>query len=219
MVTIKKNIRVGTVVLTLVLFAGVAFAQSVAVAEQFRDIAGTPFFPRAYVDVNGTPFMFDDFQQSTITLSGGLVLKDIKTNFNLVTGDLLYVDEKGQTMIANPSTIKIIETGLRKFVPSPAKNTYCEVISTQGKAILLRLYKKVIMETKAFNSATAQKNFQTRESHILVAGQTITEVNSASDLYDVLAPSGELKDFAKKEKLRQKSENSWVKIVNYYNSI
>jgi hypothetical protein len=204
-------------VLTLFLFSAGARSQSLAVAEQFRDIAGTPFFPRTYVDVNGSPYMFDDFQQSTITLFNGQVLKDIKINFNLVNGELLYVDEKGQTMVASPLTVKNIEADARKFVPSPAKNAYCEVMSTQGKATLLRLYNKKIMETKAFNSATVQRSFQTTESHLLVVGEKATEVNSANDLYEVLGDN--LKDFAKTEKLRPKSVSSWVKIVNYYNSI
>lgn len=204
-------------VLTLFLCSAGAHSQSLAVAEQFRDIAGTPFFPRTYVDVNGSPYMFDDFQQSTITLFKGQVLKDVKINFNLVNGDLLYLDEKGQTMVASPVTVKTIEVDARKFVPSPAKNAYCEVMSTQGKATLLRLYKKVIMETKAFNSATVQRNFQMYESHLLVVGEKATEVNSANDLYEALGE--DLKEYAKTEKLKQKSVSSWVKIVNYYNSI
>lgn len=217
--TIKKRIWVGTMVLTLTLFLSATHAQSLAVAEQFRDIAGTPFFPRTYVDVSGTPYMFDDFEESTITLTSGQVLKEVKTNFNLVAGQLLYVDEKGQTMIASPIAVKTVEASGRKFVPSPAKNAYCEVISTEGKATLLRLVKKVIMETKAYNSATVQKNFSTNESHILVVGEKATEVNSSNDLYEVLTPSETLKDFAKKEKLKARSEASWIKIVNFYNAI
>jgi hypothetical protein len=205
------------IALIILLLPALAKTQSLAVAEQFRDIAGTPFFPRTYVDVNGSPYLFDEFQKSTITLFNGQVLKDVKINFNLLNGDLLYVDEKDQTMIASPLAVRTVEADTRKFVPSPAKNMYCEVMSTQGKATLLRLYKKTIMETKAFNSATVQKNFQTYESYMLIVGEKATEVNSANDLYETLGDN--LKDFAKTEKLRQKAVSSWVKIVNYYNSI
>lgn len=205
--------------LFFLLISTAAFCQQTAVAESFRDIAGTPFFPRTYTDVNGDPYLFEDWESSNIVLYNGQILKDVKTNFNLVTGQLLYLDEKGATMVASPVVIKMVETGLRKFVTTPAKNAYGEILSTEGKATLLRTYKKVIMETKAFNSATVQKNFVSNESHVLLTNGNVTEVKSAGDIYDALAPADDLKDFAKKEKLRQKSVSSWVKIVDYYNSI
>lgn len=163
--------------------------------------------------------MFDDWQTATIYLNNGRVIKNIKTNFNLVTSELLYMDEKGQTMVANPAVIKLVEVSDRKFIPNEAKSSYIEVLSTQGKATLARHIKKVIIETKPFNSATIQKDFRTKENVVLSVNGNLTEVNSADDLYEILGPSDQLKEFAKKEKLKQKSVDSWVKIVDYYNSI
>lgn len=194
-----------------------SYAQTATVVETFSDISGQPFFPKQYVDVNGSPYMFDDWTTSTITLNDGRVIRNIKTNFNLVNNDLLYLDEKGQTMVANPSVVKTIEVAGRKFIPTEAKNTYLEVLSTQEKATLARHRKKVIMETKPFNSATIQKDFRVLESYILLRDGNASEVKSVNDLYQALTP--ELKEFVKKEKLRSKSADSWVKIVNYYNSI
>jgi len=206
-------------VLTLILFYSTARSQGYAVAEYFRDIAGTPFFPRTYTDVTGNPYLFDDFQKSLVTLYNGEVLKDIMTNFNLISGELLYVDENGKTMIATSAAVKSVEVATRKFIPTPARNVYCEVMSTEGKATLLRIYKKRIVETKAFNSATAQKDFVINESYVLLADNKLTEVKSVKDLYEVLIPADTLKEFSKQEKLRPKSEVSWVKIVDYYNAI
>jgi hypothetical protein len=206
-------------VLTLILFSCSAYSQPTPQVETFRDIAGTPFFPRTYIDVNGNPYLFDDFETSTIVLNNGQVLKNIKTNFNLVSNELIYLDETGSAMVASSSAVKTVEVGRRKFIPSPSKNIYCEVISTENKAVLLRIYKKRVVETKAFNSATVQRSFTTTNSHVLAVGGTVTEIKTADDLYEALSPSEGLKEFAKKEKLRAKSENSWVKIVNYYNSI
>jgi hypothetical protein len=145
------------------------------------------------------------------------VIKNIKTNFNLVTNELLYLETLDKIMVASPSVVKSVEAGDRKFITT-AGNSYFEVISTQGKATLLRHAKKVIMETKPFNSATVQKNFSTSESHVLLIDGNAIEIKSANDLYDIL-PAEELKDYAKKERLRPKSVSSWVKIVDYYNSI
>ncbi|MEJ0030081.1 MAG: hypothetical protein WDO15_06790 [Bacteroidota bacterium] len=108
--------------------------------------------------------------------------------------------KKVATMIGNILMIKNVETGIRKFVPIREKKAYCEVLSTEGKATLLRIYKKRIVETKAFNSATAQKDFVLEDSHALVVGDKLTEVKSANDLYEVLG--AELKDYAKTEKLK-----------------
>lgn len=206
--------------LALFLSAGVAWCQNMSTVENFRDIAGQPFFPRQYADVNGSPYLFDDWITSKIVLRNGRSLDNVKTNFNLVTSELLYLDETGKAMAASPLVIQSIETNShRKFIPTPAKNTFYEVISSQGKATLLKYERKVIMETKPFNSATIEKNFVSNVSHLIDANGNITEVKSAGDIYEILVPSEPLKEFAKKEKLRQKSVESWVKIVDYYNSI
>ncbi|HMJ69284.1 MAG TPA: hypothetical protein VK508_10330 [Cyclobacteriaceae bacterium] len=205
--------------LLILLFAtSIAYAQSTV--ENFRDVAGQPFFPKQYVDVNGTPYLFEDWTNSTITMKNGQALKGVRTNFNLVTNELLFLDAEGQAMVANPIVIKSVEVespSQRKFVPTAAKNTFYEVISSEGKATLVKYSRKVIMETKPYNSATIQKNFVTDVSHMIVVDGKVTEVRSANDIYEALG-SESLKEFAKKERLKQKSVESWIKIVNYYNS-
>jgi hypothetical protein len=195
------------------------YSGSMGTVETFATADGRPFFPKQYVDVNGSPNMFDDWETATIHLNNGRVLNSVKTNFNLVSNELLYLDEKGKTMVANATVIKLIEVSDRKFVPTEAKNSYIEVLSTQGKATLHRHTKKVIIESKPFNSATIQKDFRTKEDVILSVNGNETEIRSANDLYEVLGSADRLKDFAKKEKLKAKSVESWVKIVDYYNSI
>jgi len=196
-----------------------AHAQPTSVVETFTTIGGQPFFPKQYTDINGSPYLFDDWTTSTIELNDGKVINNIKTNFNVVNSELLYMDEKNNIMVARPSVIKSIAAGPRKFITTPAKNSYFEIVSSEGKATLVRHTKKVVMETKAFNSATIQKDFRTSESHLVLVNGNLTEVKSANDLFDALSTSDKLKEFAKKEKLRQKSVDSWVKIVDYYNSI
>jgi hypothetical protein len=206
-------------ILIIIFFAQLTvFAQPTARVETFANIAGQPFFPRTYTDVNGTPYLFEDWTPATIELHNGGVIKNVKTNFNLVTDELLYLDEKGAMMAANANTVESIRTGTRTFVTTTAKSSYFEIVSTQGKATLLLHHKKVIIESKLFNSATVQKDFRIRETYMLAVGPTITEVKSVNDIYDALTPADALKDFAKKEKLRPKSEGSWIKIVNHYNS-
>lgn len=195
-----------------------AEAQQTSVVENFRDMAGQPFFPRQYTDVTGSPYLFDDWTPSTITLNDGKIIKNIKTNFNLVTEELLYMEVNDKVMVASPAVIKLVEAGPRKFITTTG-NSYFEILSTQGKATLLRHTRKVIMETKPFNSATIQKNFATTESHAILIDGNATEIKSANDIYEALPQGESLKDFAKKEKLKQKSVASWVKIVNYYNTI
>jgi hypothetical protein len=195
------------------------YSGSMGTVETFATADGRPFFPKQYVDVNGSPNMFDDWATATIHLNNGSVIKNIKTNFNLVSNDLLFLDERGQTMVANPAVIKFIEISDRKFIPTEAGNSYFEVLSTQGKATLLRHTKKVIIETKPFNSATVQKDFRTKEQVILSVQGNVSEIKSANDLYNSLGQTDQLKEFVKREKLRQKSVDSWIKIVDYYNSI
>jgi hypothetical protein len=207
----------------LIIFASLlslsSYSQSTV--ENFTTISGQPFFPRTYQDVNGTPYLFDDWEPSTITLMNGAVLRDIKTNFNAVTDELLYIDNAGKTMVANPTVVKEIEVNAgttRKFITTAAKNAYYEILSSPGNATLLRFNKKVIIESKPYNSATVQKNFIRRESLMLSYEGSVTEVKSSYDLFDLLKPAEPLKEFAKNERLKNRSVDSWIRIVDYYNS-
>lgn len=204
----------------LLFISFMSFGQG-AVVENFRDVAGTPFFPKQYRDVNGTPYLFEDWTLATIELTNGRKLENIKTNFNLVTDELIYIDEKGKTMVANTALIKMVSapSANRKFITTPARNTFYEVVSSEGKAVLLRYNKKVIQELKPYNSATIQRNFVTNESLMLSIDDKLVDVKSLKDLYKVLTPAASLKAFAKKEKLRNKSEESMAKLVAYYNSL
>ena len=206
----------------LLLLSPIITSAQVSQVESFNTISGQPFFPKQYQDVNGTPYLFEEWTPSTIVLENGSALKDVRTNFNLVTNELLYLDEQGKTMVAKPSVIRSVEVKsakARKFITTHAKNSYLEVVSSEGKATLLKHQKKVILETKPYNSATVQKNFKTSETIMVEVAGNLTEVKSTSDLLEVLTPAEELKDFAKEQRLKSRSVDSWVKIVDHYNTL
>jgi hypothetical protein len=196
------------------------FGQNTAVTETFMDISGKPFFPTQYQDVQGTPYFFDEFVVSDVQLNNGKVLKNVRTNINLVTDELHYLSEDGHPMIANSAMIKAIETtapGHYKFVPSPAQNAFFQLLS-DGKAQLFKHQKKVMLETKPYNSGTIQKSFARNSSILLAYGSEFNEIKSIDDICQVLSPDGKLKQYASSQKMKKKSQEDWIELVDYFNA-
>lgn len=205
----------------LALIPVLGYAQNTAVAETFSDINGKPFFPKQYQDVQGTPYFFDEFVVSDVQLKNGTVLKNVRTNINLVTDELHYLAEDGKPMIANSLMIKSIETASPehyKFVPSPAQNAFVQLLS-DGKAQLYKHQKKTMMETKPFNSATVEKSFSSDTNVILSYNGELTEIKSMDDIYRVLGADSKLKEYASSNRLKKKSVDDWARLVEYFNKL
>lgn len=207
-------------ILALLFISYTASAQYTAVAETFSDISGRPFFPTQYQNVNGSPYFFQDWVLSEIALTNGNVLKDIRANINLATDEVHFLNEDGSTMIANSAVIRSVETSAPdhyKFVPSPAQNAFF-LLLVDGKARLLKQQKKTIMETKPFNSATIERTFVQDTRILLEFNGDLREVKSTSDIYRLLSPGGELERFGSSRKLKKKSLDSWITLVEHFNS-
>lgn len=185
-------------------------------ADRFYDISGQPFFPVHYENVNGTPYLFDDWMVSRITLKGGRILDQVKTNLHLMTKELHYLDARGNIMIANGDFIELLEVSGKQFIAHSPAGTFFEVLAP-GNAMLLKQYYKVLMETKPYNSATVEKNFILQEQVFLFYGGKMTEINRADDLLQVLDTDHSLEHFVKSAGLKRKSKESWIRMVGHFN--
>lgn len=81
-------------------------------------------------------YLFPEFQSGSVTLKKGKPI-NCMLNYNFMTDEMLYVNEKGEKMaLANPEDILRVYIGNRMFIPISKK--YFEVIEKEAVSLVYR---------------------------------------------------------------------------------
>ncbi|KAA3436445.1 hypothetical protein [Rufibacter hautae] len=199
-----------------------------------EEVNGRPIRINQYVNVEGSPFLQEDFSKGTITLPNGTTHKDVELKFDMVEGLLQFKNKHGIVMeltqpvssfSINYSPDKITEQ-TRTFVSGQTvdknalDNTFYEVLST-GPVSLLKRDFKVIREDKAFNSATVTKRIAEVTIYYLKQGDELTKIkNEEKSVLSALKNKKDtLKGYITANKLNLKNDKDLTQLINYYNTI
>ncbi|MFY8128528.1 MAG: hypothetical protein ACOVMM_09120 [Chitinophagaceae bacterium] len=113
--------------------------------------------------IQGSPFLFDDFQRAQLKFGNGKGIIVEKCNLNLENNDLLVIDSNNQTLIVKPGLIKEIiflnedslkEVTYKSGFPSfdnKDSTTFYEVLVKGKIQLIKRNYKKI---NSSFNELT-----------------------------------------------------------------
>lgn len=171
-----------------------------------------------------------------MVLSNGAVLNRIPIKLNLATHEVhVLKDEKEKVeIVANPGSIKSVaiknltENDINSYtfrigfppIDRMSANTFYLVLA-DGRAKLLKLISKKIVEEKPFNSAVAEKKFVENEGLYLFYEGAMIRVKKNKDFFVTIF--GEQKDlvekFVSENKLKCKSEWEMIRIVDYFNKL
>ncbi len=212
--------------------SGPAIKSTLSAAEFFTDVSGRPVFPGNYVDVSGTPFLQEDWRPAFAELNSGKKLMGLLVKLDLLKQELYYLDEQRKEMIAKKGVVRQLtfaegadSVTFRSGYPAAATNTlatYYQVL-TEGTVHLLKHQRKVINETKRFNSATIERQFVLVEEYFLFDTRTkaLTKIKKdKSSLLEALPdPQSKLKQHIQNEKYKFRKEADLLKVVDFYNSI
>ena len=205
---------------------------SVTVHAQFmKDADGRPLFERRYTDVQGSPYLTDDWQKGAVKFSNGQIHKDVDLKYDQAAEQLIFKGEKGApltfihpvkefTLLKNNGTGVIVFRNGYKPVDGAASNTFYQVLTDGETALLKRSFKK-IQENKPYNSATTVKTFVDVNDYYLVKNGSLIKVKrDAKDILPNLTDyTTELQTFIKKNRLNLKSEADLILLITYYNSL
>jgi len=218
-------------ILTLMLLV-VSFA---AKAQYIHDYQGKMYLEQSYTDVEGTPFLVNNWANGTVNLANG---KNItaQLKYDLVKDELLFKNPNDSTamVFVNPlkgfvfSNFRIEESDL---VPVAFSSGYPTVddqngssfyqVIADGKLKLLKRYRKTIRTDQAFNSATVTRSFVLNVFYYLLAGGKMTRIKpSSKTIVAVMADNETLvQAFIKSNKTDFKSDKDLFALFNYYNSL
>jgi DNA-binding PadR family transcriptional regulator len=195
-------------------------------------VAGTPFVTAKFAKVvEGSPFFNEQMMHGAIILSGGKEYRNILVRLNLLESQVNYIDEKQIEMIATTPISEVvlwdtINNNHHRFVFSnyiettdkPEKDFY-ELLQA-GKAELYKQYKKTMLESKPYGSATVEQSIRTELRYfVLISGKWI-RIKKIKELTDLLTDTkNEIQKFVSDKKLTKDSEANFEAIIAYYNTL
>lgn len=202
-------------------------------AQTMQDVNGRPVLERKYTDVEGNPYLTEQWLKGSVTLVSGESYNNLMLKYDLVKNEPLFQNSNGEVMTfvnpvrqftltgaANSEKSDLLFRNGFKAADGGTAETFYQVLS-EGETPLLKKVVKVVDETKAFNSATAVKTFQQVQMYFLVKDGLPLKVRKEKKvILEALGDhSPELEDYIKTNKLNLKSEPALVSLVTYYNSL
>lgn len=215
-----------------ILLAG--FATSNVRAQFLQDYQGNPVQSVTYVDVQGYPFLFEQWTNGIIRLNNGKSFTNVQLKYDLVSDELFFKD------IKSDQTLKFVDQVVEfKLLPSGqsteqalifrngflseealSPKAYYQVLYDGGVKLLKRKIKKVV-EIKPFNSASSTKIFEEIEGYFI--GKDNKTFRVRKDKKQILSLLGtrteELEKFIKSENLNLKNEAHLIKLIAYFNTL
>ncbi|QEC77031.1 hypothetical protein [Mucilaginibacter ginsenosidivorax] len=202
-----------------------------------NDNQGKPVMEQSYIDVEGSPYLTATWLPGIVSLANGKTVA-AKLKYDLVKDELLFQSPRDSMALAFVTPVKsfrfdivgtIDESSLAPLIFSngyPAIDEQTEAsfyqVVADGKAKLLKRYKKVIHSNQAFNSATTTKTFALRDAvYYLLADNKIIRVKpTPKTIAAALADkTDQVQTFIKTNKIDFKSDRDLAKLFTYYNSL
>jgi hypothetical protein len=201
-------------------------------AQYVQDVNGKPLLGGKYVDVVGSPYLFDNWAKGEVTLSNGKNHKDLDLKYDQIEGIVFFRGKNGADM-GFTSTVKSFilypNNVAMSFIQVPEikekeaeKDPYFEVLSDGKKVKLLKKTMKVIREGNSYGSATMTKKFSENIAYYLLkADGSYTKIkkDKKAIISALSDKSVEIEQFIKDNKTNFKEDSSVAVVVDYYNTL
>lgn len=197
------------------------------------DYNGAPF-KNIYSGVEGSPFLPDQYGNAVITDKKGHKFGGIQAKFDLVSKELVVVDQGGKEMTLQKGLIKELTindslTGIlqqylfRSGYPAAGNNdtnTFYHVLA-DGPLQLLKAVTKELREEKNIQSGEVRKVIITREEYFTFSNGEIKKLKKDKEFIEALVTDelAAVQQYQKENKLGFRSEKDLVKLFSYYNSL
>ncbi len=215
-----------------ILYVALFLASITSQAQYMQDVNGKPLTSGKYVDVVGTPYLFENWTKGEVTLDNGKNHKDLDLKYDQIEGIVFFKGKNGADLgFTTPvkSFILYPNNAAMSFILVPEikekeaeKDPYFEVLSDGKKVKLLKKTMKVIREGNSYGSATVTKKFSENIAYYLLkADGTYTKIKKdkksiAGALSD---KSAEVEQYIKDNKTNFKEDSSVAAVVGYYNTL
>lgn len=217
--------RIGVLlVVAQLLFLGSIQAQQIVL----QDIDGKPLSRNQFTDIDGSPFLLDDWLPAAIYFQSGGVLTDFKVKYDVINDALVFLDKDGNlnNFKDRVKSFKFVKGGKNYVfdtqfpaIDGHSDQSYYQVLST-GKIQLLKKYNKVILEPQNYNSANIAKKIQDVVNLYVynVDDKSIVKLKQQESFLaeKLKIEATELKRYLKENKLNIKKDEDLIKLFAFY---
>lgn len=186
-------------------------------------------------NVEGSPFLVDEYIPMEITLMDGGVFSDVRVKFNMEDNEVVFQSDGGQEMVTS-SPVKRLrykrtseDGGVTEQVTLESFNSALNVkgapiyeVLTDGNARLLKQILVTYTDTRKYPEGTMARVFKKKAS-LWASINNNAPVKVEKNKKDVVALFGDkqaqVSSYIDKEKLKCKTETDLISIFNYYSSL
>jgi hypothetical protein len=176
-------------------------------------------------DIEGNPYLFDDWQTGSVTFSNGKTFTILKLKYDIHYDRLLFLTEKGEELnFSDPvEQFSINNETFKKGFPPVDKQTtdsYYKVLA-DGRTKLLRFSKKVVSEHQTYGTQTTEKSYrQTDYYYIEKDGQMIKiKPDKKSVLAALPDHPVQLEAYINIHHINFKDDQAMGQMITFYNTL
>jgi hypothetical protein len=218
----------------LIMFLSLPMIGNYAHAQSLSDIKGDALKDNVYIEVEGNPYLFNDWVNGTIVLAGNQSIP-APLKFDICTNQVLFQNKAGETLALKSKITSFTldntnteNSDLKPMVfvngyPATAKQTessYYQLVG-DGKTRLLKFYRKSIDEQRAYASATTIRSFKYFQVYYVFKNNQLIEVqpNKKSITKVLDEHPAQLEVYLKDHNISLKSDADLQKLFTWYNSL
>lgn len=212
----------------------IIFSNKTVHAQFISDFKGYPILTIKYTDVEGSPFLFEDWTKGVVKLANGKTYSDVLLKYDLVADQLLFKDLKSdqalefidplvefklQATLAGNNDLLLFRNGY--MAANGQSTTSFYKVLFDGGTQLLKRNEKRITETKEYSSASIVKKFDESETYYLSRNKEVIKIkkDKAQVLSALVNHTDKLEQHIKAQKLNLKNEADLVKLIAYFNTL
>jgi hypothetical protein len=183
-------------------------------------------------NASGNPYLFKDWVDGVVLFKSGRVVKQFKLRFDCARNRLMLQFEGNafaaesqvkEFVLYSPSRKNKDSLIFRKGYPAIDKytpDTYYQVL-VGGKAVLLKLFTKILVEEKQMVSTGNHARLEDEEYYYLLQDGVMTNLPKDKEelLKKLPAHPEQLKEFIAQQSLRMDKAEDFVKIITRYNEL
>jgi hypothetical protein len=194
-----------------------------------------PYVQSQYGEINGSAYLSESWKEAVILLKSGQQFNNAKIKLNLYTHELTFLTQSGKEALVREGVVhsftisdtdamgnvraKSFITGL-KGAESDSERYFFEGIA-DGKASLLRLTKKKIVNNNSALSPGDSREFQDMETYYIWFNDELRPCEKNADFYVLLFSDQKekIKSYINSSGLKLKKPEDIQKLVEFYNSL
>ena len=224
----------------LLLISLLSFSQTIDVDKTVRNpsainnlpIAGIPYTNAKFVRlVSGSPFFNEQMMRGILISKDNTEYRNIIIRLNLLESQVNFLNNKQEELVVGTPLreVTLLDTVNQKnyhFIFSDHIESTDKVekgfyqILQKGKAGLYAYHKKVLKETRDYNSATYEQSIETYVIYYVLLGGQWKKINKIKDLPSILSDKKrEVQEYISSKGLSGYKQAEVESVINYYNSL